>query len=118
MIWEALPLPIKVAAVGVFVGLPAALYYPLLFLRVQWYKTPIGRSMLLKGVAIASVLTVGICSLFWEERWVLWASAASDWLLCAAVWLQVLTFRQVQADGELERRIGKRRSSHEHANDS
>ena len=96
------------SVVALIVGLPAATYYPFMFLRIRFWESDIGQSMFLKGFALALVMWVGFGSIFalifaWE--WFQWVRTFSNWILVVAVWVQVLVMRKVQKSGELHERM-------------
>lgn len=92
------------------VGLPAASYYPLMFARVQWWESDIGKSMFMKGMALASVFWIAIGSIvaaILDWSWYEWVKLVSYWFLVIAVWYQVVVMRRVQKSGSLNTRLAR-----------
>jgi hypothetical protein len=111
-LWEMIvsfPLVIKLSLIVILCGLPPATYYPFMFARIKFWKSDIGKSMLTKGLALASVFWVGIMSLPGEVygwTWYPWLQFATNCLLVVAVWYQVVVMRRVQKSGQLHHRMG------------
>ena len=94
--------------IAVVIGIPAATYYPFMFLRIKWFESDIGKSMMTKGLALAAVFWVAILSVpAWHYHWAWfeWVKASVNIFLAIAVWIQVLVMRNVQRSGELEHRM-------------
>lgn len=101
------------SVVAVFVGIPAATYYPFMFARIKFWKSGIGKSMFVKGIALMLVFWTALSSipayiLHWT--WFDWWSAFVNWFLVLAVWAQIIVMRGVQKSGELRARMGTEES--------
>lgn len=90
-----------VALAAVLFGLPAATYYPFMFSRIRWWKSDIGKSMLMKGISLALMFWIALLSVpaaLCQWSWFAWVQAGVDWFIAVAVWVQVLVMRRVQRD--------------------
>lgn len=100
-----------ISLIGVVVALPAATYYPFMFARVRFWESDIGKSMFLKGVALASIIWLAFWSVFafaYQWTWFLWLQTAANWILVIAVWFQVIVMRRVQRSSEFASKLDAR----------
>ena len=103
-----LELPQWFSLIAVLVGIPAATYYPFMFVRVKFWKSSIGKSMLTKGTALALIFWTALLSIpayIYGWPWFAWWSVFVNYVLVGAVWYQILVMRKVQKSGELHERI-------------
>lgn len=109
--------PEVVSLAAVVVALPAATYYPIMFARTRFWESDIGKSMFLKGVALASIIWLGFWSIFafaYQWEWFLWIQTVANIVLVVAVWYQVVVLRRVQKSGELADRLARARDRKRH----
>lgn len=109
-LWEALGWSQRISLFMVVIGLPAAVYYPWMFSRIRFWESDIGKSMFMKGVAMASIFITGLFSviafMYHWHGWFQWIRAAVNALLVVAVWYQVVVMRRVQRSGMAKERLG------------
>lgn len=92
------PIEVYIVAV-VHVGLVVAIAYPSFYLRSPWRSTEVGRALMTKGVALATLFAVSVVGYWWPFPGYLYFYAAAVTGVVGAMAYQFAVMRRLQRRG-------------------
>lgn len=89
--------------------LPLAVAYPLLYSRLPWKKSLLGRALMTKARSVALLYVVGMVNIFWPLPFHGYLMALVTTYLFVGIGFQLIVMIRVQNEGNIRRR--RRRES-------
>lgn len=81
----------------IFAAWVPAVMFPLVYRRVAWRRSRVGRSTMTLAVVIAIALTIPLVRLFvGDPEWMRWTRAVVYLLIITALWRQLIVLLHVQ----------------------
>lgn len=84
--------------------LPLAVAYPLLYSRLPWKKSLLGRALMTKARSVALLYIVGILNIFWPLPFHGYLMSLVTTYLFVGIGFQLIVMIRVQNEGNIRRR--------------